>query len=162
MEGRVIKIAVYPGSFDPITYGHIDIIERASSVFDKIIVAISQNSEKASLFTEIERIDLIRASTIGYPNVSVDHFRGLLVDYVQEKKAQSIIRGLRAISDFEFEFRMALMNRSLNEDVTTLFLMPHAKFTHVSSSLVREVAKLHGDITSLVPDHVATAIQNKF
>jgi len=153
---------VYPGSFDPITFGHIDIIERASSVFDKVIVAISRNAEKDPLFSEIERIDLIRQCITDIPNVVVDNFEGLLVNYVQSQNAQSIIRGLRAISDFEFEFRMALMNRSLNEDVTTLFLMPHAKFTHVSSSLVREVAKLKGDISSLVPENVAIAVKNKY
>jgi len=157
-----MKIAIYPGTFDPITFGHIDIIGRAATLFDEVIVAISQNSEKKSLFSDAERIALISESVKKWQNVSVDQFEGLLVDYAAIQKANAIIRGLRALSDFEFEFKMALMNRALKDEITTLFLMPHAKFTHVSSSLVREVASLKGDVSSLVPNHVELAIKTKF
>ncbi|NQU66688.1 MAG: pantetheine-phosphate adenylyltransferase [Candidatus Marinimicrobia bacterium] len=158
----MMKIAIYPGTFDPITFGHIDIIGRAATLFDEVIVAISQNSEKKSLFSDAERIALISESVKKWQNVSVDQFEGLLVDYAAIQKANAIIRGLRALSDFEFEFKMALMNRALKDEITTLFLMPHAKFTHVSSSLVREVASLKGDVSSLVPNHVELAIKTKF
>ncbi len=157
-----MKIAVYPGSFDPITFGHVDIIERAATLFDKVIVAISSNFEKDPLFTQDERVEMIIKSTDHLQNVVVDRFQGLLVDYASSEGANAVIRGLRALSDFEFEFRMALMNRSLNEDITTLFLMPHARFTHVSSSLVREVASLGGDVSQLVPAHVKEALLKKF
>ncbi len=157
-----MKIAIYPGTFDPITFGHIDIIGRAATLFDEVIVAISQNSEKKSLFSDAERIALISESVKKWQNVSIDQFEGLLVDYAAIQKANAIIRGLRALSDFEFEFKMALMNRALKDEITTLFLMPHAKFTHVSSSLVREVASLKGDVSSLVPNHVELAIKTKF
>ncbi|MFQ6610820.1 MAG: pantetheine-phosphate adenylyltransferase [Fidelibacterota bacterium] len=157
-----MKIAIYPGSFDPITFGHIDIIERAASLFDEVIVSISQNNEKESLFTHDERVLLIDESVKKWKNVKVDKFTGLLIDYAVDRNANAIIRGLRALSDFEFEFKMALMNRALKEEITTLFLMPHAKFTHVSSSLVREVASLHGDVSSLVPKQVENALKKKF
>ena len=157
-----MKIAIYPGSFDPITFGHIDIIERAANLFDEVIVSISQNNEKKSLFTDNERVMLIDESIKKWKNVKVDKFTGLLIDHAIDRNANAIIRGLRALSDFEFEFKMALMNRALMEEISTLFLMPHAKFTHVSSSLVREVASLHGDVSSLVPHHVEDALKKKF
>ncbi len=157
-----MKTAIYPGSFDPITNGHLDIIERASLLFDKVIVAVSKNFEKNPLFSEIERLKMIEKSVIHLDNVTVDSFQGLLVDYASDNGASAIIRGLRALSDFEFEFRMALMNRSLKEDVTTVFLMPHAKYTHLSSSLVREVGELNGDVSKLVPTHVMKAVKEKF
>ncbi len=156
------KIAVYPGSFDPITFGHIDIIERAVTLFDKVIVTVSQNFEKTPWFSVPERCEMIQSSVADLSNCEVDHFKGLLVEYVSRKHATAIIRGLRALSDFEFEFKMALMNRSLAEDITTVFMMPHAKYTHVSSSLVREVAGLGGDVSMLVPAHVAGMLKKKF
>ncbi|NOZ08977.1 MAG: pantetheine-phosphate adenylyltransferase [FCB group bacterium] len=156
-----MKIAVYPGSFDPITFGHIDIIERAVTLFDKVIVTVSQNFEKTPWFTAAERCEMIKDSVSGLANCEVDHFKGLLVDYVSRMHGTAIIRGLRALSDFEFEFKMALMNRSLAEDITTVFMMPHARYTHVSSSLVREVAGLGGDVSMLVPDHVARMLKKK-
>ncbi|MBC8213258.1 MAG: pantetheine-phosphate adenylyltransferase [Candidatus Marinimicrobia bacterium] len=157
-----MKIAIYPGSFDPITNGHIDIIERAVGLFDKVIVAVSKNFEKNPLFSERERLEMIEKSVVHLDNVVVDSFQGLLVNYASENNAKAIIRGLRALSDFEFEFKMALMNRSLKDEVTTVFLMPHAKYTHLSSSLVREVGELNGDVSKLVPSHVMKAVKEKF
>ena len=155
-----MKIAIYPGSYDPITNGHLDIIERSSSLFDKIIVAVARNAEKSSaLFSESERIAMINQSIIHLNNIEVDSFNGLLVNYAADKSANAIIRGLRALSDFEFEFKMALMNRSLNEEISTVFMMPHEKYTHISSSLVKEVAWLGGDVSAYVPQHVERALQ---
>jgi pantetheine-phosphate adenylyltransferase len=158
-----MKIAIYPGSFDPITNGHLDIIERVSKIFDKVIVTIAHNSEKSNaLFTEVDRKKLILDSVANLTNVEVDSFEGLLMNYAVENNAIAVIRGLRALSDFEFEFKMALMNRSLNNDVSTLFMMPHAKYTHISSSLIREVASLKGDVSQYVPKLVVEALSKKF
>ena len=158
-----MKIAIYPGSYDPITNGHLDIIERSSSLFDKIIVAVARNAEKSSaLFSESERIAMINKSIPHLKNVEVDSFNGLLVNYAAEKNSNAIIRGLRALSDFEFEFKMALMNRSLKEEISTVFMMPHEKYTHISSSLVKEVASLGGDVSVYVPQHVEHALQESF
>ena len=155
-----MKIAIYPGSYDPITNGHLDIIERSSKLFDKIIVAVARNGEKGSaLFSESERIAMINQSILHLKNVEVDSFNGLLVNYAADKNANAIIRGLRALSDFEFEFKMALMNRSLKEEISTVFMMPHEKYTHISSSLVKEVAWLGGDVSAYVPQHVEGALQ---
>ena len=155
-----MKIAIYPGSYDPITNGHLDIIERSSKLFDKIIVAVARNGEKGSaLFSESERIAMINQSILHLKNVEVDSFNGLLVNYAADKNANAIIRGLRALSDFEFEFKMALMNRSLKEEISTVFMMPHEKYTHISSSLVKEVASLGGDVSAYVPQHVEGALQ---
>ncbi len=155
-----MKIAIYPGSYDPITNGHLDIIERSSKLFDKIIVAVARNAEKGSaLFSESERIEMINQSIIHLKNIEVDSFNGLLVNYAADKNANAIIRGLRALSDFEFEFKMALMNRSLKEEISTVFMMPHEKYTHISSSLVKEVASLGGDVSAYVPQHVERALQ---
>ena len=155
-----MKIAIYPGSYDPITNGHLDIIERSSKLFDKIIVAVARNGEKGSaLFSESERIAMINQSIIHLKNVEADSFSGLLVNYAADKNANAIIRGLRALSDFEFEFKMALMNRSLKEEISTVFMMPHEKYTHISSSLVKEVASLGGDVSAYVPQHVDRALQ---
>ena len=132
-----MKIAIYPGSFDPITNGHLDIIERAVHLFDKVIVTVALNAEKGTpLFSHDERMSLIAESVSGLENIEVDSFDGLMVDHAVKHGAVAAIRGLRALSDFEFEFKMALMNRNLNEDISTLFLMPHAKYTHVSLSLI--------------------------
>ena len=158
-----MKTALYPGSFDPITNGHLDIIERAVHIFDKVIVAVTRNVEKEKpLFSEKERMDMISESITSLENVEVDSFEGLMVDHAVKHGAVAAIRGLRALSDFEFEFKMALMNRNLNEGISTLFLMPHAKYTHVSSSMVREVASLGGSVCEYVPSHVNQALKEKY
>ena len=157
-----MKTAVYPGTFDPITLGHIDIIERAVQVYDKVIVAVADNSEKKPLFNTAERLKLITKSIFRIDKTEVDSFYGLLVEYADQQNAKSIIRGLRVLSDFEYEFKMALMNRSLNHEIVTVFLMPHEKYTHLSSSLIREVAGLGGDVSGLVTPTVLTALQEKF
>ena len=158
-----MKIAIYPGSYDPITNGHLDIIERSAKLFDKIIVAVAQNTEKElPLFDTNNRIELIRVVVAHIENVWVDSFDGLLVNYAIDQDASVIIRGLRALSDFEFEFKMALMNRSLKEEISTVFMMPHEKYTHISSSLVKEVASLEGDVSQYVPEYVESALKEKF
>lgn len=156
------QIAVYPGSFDPITYGHLDIIERGLEVFDEIVVAVAQNVEKKGLFTTLERIALIRAAVNGNPRVRVDTFQGLLVDYVAAQGAKVILRGLRAVSDFEYEFQIAQMNRNLHREVETLFMMTSVPYGYLSSSIVKEVASLHGPVESLVPPPVQQALAEKF
>jgi pantetheine-phosphate adenylyltransferase len=154
--------AVYPGTFDPITNGHLDIIERASSLFERVIVTVAVNSNKTPLFTKEERKDMIAKVTSGFGNVEVDAFDGLLVDYSQKKKASVIIRGLRAISDFEYEFQMSLTNRKLAPAINTIFLMPNEKYTYLNSSLIRELAKFNADITDFVPAYVLEKLKEKF
>jgi pantetheine-phosphate adenylyltransferase len=156
------QIAVYPGSFDPITYGHLDIIERGLEVFDLIIIAVARNSEKRSLFTTDERIKLIEEAIGGNPRVSVDTFDGLLVDYVVSRGARVILRGLRAVSDFEYEFQIAQMNHNLKSEVETLFMMTSVPYGYLSSSIVKEVAGLQGPVESLVPPAVRQALIGKF
>jgi pantetheine-phosphate adenylyltransferase len=151
------KVAVYPGSFDPITNGHLDLLERALKIFDRIVIAVAANPGKGPLFTLQERVDLIKDSLKGHPledRVEVDTFHGLLVEYVKKAKANAIIRGLRAISDFEYEFQMALMNRKLSTDVETLFLMTGMRYIYISSSIIKEVVMAGGCVNGLVPDPV--------
>jgi pantetheine-phosphate adenylyltransferase len=154
-------IAIYPGSFDPLTNGHVDIIQRGSGLFDKIIVAILLNIEKSPLFTVPERVDIARKVFSTYANVEVDTFDGLLVDYARRKRAGVIVRGLRAVSDFEYELQMALMNRRLNPEVETVFMMPAEPYTYVSSRLVKEVVALGGSVTGLVPSLVEERLRDK-
>ena len=154
--------AVYPGTFDPITNGHLDIIERASTLFDKVIVTVALNSSKTPLFSKDERKEMIENVTSGFDNVSVDVFDGLLVDYAQKMNAGVVIRGLRAVSDFEYEFQMSLTNRKLAPDVTTIFLMPNEKYTYLNSSLIRELAKFNADISDFVPEYVKQKLRAKF
>jgi pantetheine-phosphate adenylyltransferase len=156
------NIAVYPGTFDPVTNGHLDIIERASGLFDKVIVTIALNSNKKPLFTKEERKDMLHSVTGKFKNIEVDSFDGLLVDYAIKKKASAIIRGLRAVSDFEYEFQMSLTNRKLAPEVNTIFLMPHEKYTYLNSSLVKELAKFKGKIDCFVPEYVRKKLEGKF
>ena len=157
-----MRIVIYPGTFDPIHSGHIDIAERASTLFDKLIFAVAVNADKKPLFTPKERIEMIIEAMGHVQNVEAFATEGLVADFARRHKAVALIRGLRHVSDFEFEFQMALMNRSLNENISTLFLMPHAKYTHVSSSMVREVASLGGSVIEYVPSHVNKALKEKF
>ena len=156
-----MKIAVYPGSFDPITNGHLDIIERSSKVFDKVIVSILVNSAKTPVFSVEERVAMIQKVVKDIPNVEVDSFTGLLVRYLEQKNARVIIKGLRVVSDFEYEFQMALMNFQQNPDIETLFMMTSSNYSYLSSSVVREVGSLGGDLHGLVPDVILDEIYNK-
>ncbi|MGB0152731.1 MAG: pantetheine-phosphate adenylyltransferase [Verrucomicrobiales bacterium] len=156
-----MKTAIYPGSFDPIHNGHLDVIERASKLWDRVIVAVAVNHEKQGLFTMEERVGLIKEASGHLPSVEVTAFEGLLVDYVLEVKANAVLRGLRAVSDFEYEFQMALMNRSLDESLETVFLMPSQENIYLSSRIVKEVATFGGDITKFVPAVVNDAVAEK-
>lgn len=156
------KTAVYPGSFDPITYGHLDIINRALRIFDNIVVAVASNSSKNSLFPIDERLTLIRAVLAGNNRVKVDTFDGLLVDYVLSQDATVIIRGLRAVSDFEYEFQLAQINRGITLEVETLFMMTSVPFSYLSSSVVKEISSLKGPVDNLVPPLVKKALEEKF
>lgn len=155
------KIAVCPGSFDPITYGHLDIIQRGAKVFDEVYVGVLNNSAKKSLFTVEERVELIKEATSHIPNVKVDSFEGLLVDYAKHRNAQVVIRGLRAVSDFEYEMQITSMNRLLNDDIETFFIMTKNQYSFLSSSIVKEVAKYGGDISELVPKVVQQKLTEK-
>ena len=156
-----MRIAIYPGSFDPLTNGHVDLIQRAAKLFDQVIVAIATNEQKAPLFTVAERLAQVRKAVAEMPTVSADSFEGLLVDYVERCKGQAVVRGLRAVSDFEFEFQLALMNRKLNERVETIFMMPKETCTFLSSRIVKEIARLGGNVGEFVPAHVAIALKQK-
>ncbi|MDB6028548.1 MAG: coaD [Verrucomicrobiales bacterium] len=156
-----MRTVIYPGSFDPLTNGHLDVILRAAKLFDKVIVAVANNDQKKPLFNLKERVGLVSRAIKDLPHVEVDNFDGLLVDFVEKRQGQAIIRGLRAVSDFEFEFQLALMNRKLNERVETIFMMPKDTYTFISSRIVKEIARLGGDVTSFVPAHVRTALKAK-
>lgn len=153
-----MRHCIYPGTFDPITYGHLDVLARAAKLFDRVTVAVAENSGKAPLFTSEQRVAMIAPNLAEWPHVSVTTFRGLLVEFCMAQKADAIIRGLRALSDFEFEFNMALMNRHLEPNLETLFVMPNEQFSYTSSTLVKQVAKFGGDVTHFVPPNVAAAL----
>ena len=155
------RVAIYPGSFDPLTNGHVDIIERGARIFDVIVVAILVNAEKSPLFSKQERVAIVEEVFKGRPNVEVDTFDGLLVDYAARRQAQVIVRGLRAVSDFEVEFQMALMNRRLDPRIETVFMMPAEQYSYISSRLIKEVFSLGGRVHGLVPDSVEQRLREK-
>lgn len=156
------RIAVYPGSFDPVTKGHMDIIQRASRQFDKLIVAVLNNLSKKPLFTVEERKQLLAEVTAHLPNVEVDSFRDLLVNYMDYKQAHVIVRGIRSVTDFEYELQLASTNHKLNSEVETIFMMTNPKYSYLSSSVVKEIASFHGDVSDLVPPEVDRAMRKKF
>ena len=157
-----MRKVLYPGTFDPITYGHIDIIQRACDLFDEVVVTVAINPTKTPLFTVQERIEFIMESVKEYPQVAVDSFDGLVVDHAKNVGAIGIIRGLRAMSDFEYEFQMALMNRKLAKNINTVFLMPHEKYTYLNSSIIRNLASLNSDVSDFVPGIVQKALKKRF
>src|SRR5271163_182768 len=156
-----MRAAIYPGSFDPLTNGHLDVVQRAAKLFDRVVVAVAKNEGKQPFFTLNERLALVKQAVKHLPNVEADTFDGLLVEYVVSRKAQAIVRGLRAVSDFEFEFQLALMNRKLNENIETIFMMPKDTYTFLSSRIVKEIARLGGDVSGFVPAHVQMALIKK-
>ena len=156
-----MRTVIYPGSFDPLTNGHLDVIQRATKLFDHVIVAVAKNESKAPLFDLPERMALVREVIAPLPNTSADSFEGLLVDYVEKRGGHAVIRGLRAVSDFEFEFQLALMNRKLNERIETIFMMPKDTYTFLSSRIVKEIARLGGDVSAFVPPQVRAALIKK-
>ncbi len=158
----LMRRAIYPGSFDPTTNGHLDLISRAVRLFDEVLVAVAPNSQKQPLFSADERVEMLRVNTAKWPNVSITRMDGLLVDFARNAGAVAIVRGLRAVSDFEFEFQMALMNRKLESTVETMFLMPKEDYTYLSSRIVKEIARLGGDVSSFVPPVVQSALAAKF
>lgn len=157
-----MRIAVYPGSFDPITNGHLDIIERASRVYDKLVVGVLSNASKTPLFAAEKRVEMIRLVTKHLDNVEVDTFTGLLVDFAASKNATVIVKGLRTVADFEYEFQMALLNKALNPEYETMFMMTNTKYSYISSSMVKELAGFHGDLTGLVPCEIIETIEEKY
>jgi pantetheine-phosphate adenylyltransferase len=156
-----MRTAIYPGSFDPLTNGHLDVIQRATKLFDRVVVAVAKSESKNPLFTLEERVEIVTRAISHLPTVEADSFDGLLVEYVERRKAQAVVRGLRAVSDFEFEFQLALMNRKLNERIETIFMMPKDTYTFLSSRIVKEIARLGGDVGAFVPAHVRTALADK-
>ena len=157
-----MRKVIYPGTFDPVTYGHIDVIKRAIELFDSVAVTVAINPGKAPLFSTEERVHMLKESLKEFANVSVDSFDGLVVDHAKNVGATSIIRGLRAVSDFEYEFQMALMNRKLAGKISTVFLMPHEKYTYLNSSIIRNLASFHSDVNDFVPPNVNKALKEKF
>ena len=157
-----LRRAIYPGSFDPVTNGHLDVIERARKLFDEVVVAVAHNDEKQPLFSLEQRLDLLQQTAGQIENVRIAEFSGLLVEFARAQNAGAVIRGLRAVSDFEFEFQMALMNRNLNAAVETIFLMPKEEYTYLSSRIVKEIARLGGNVSTFVPDCVAKSLSGKF
>jgi pantetheine-phosphate adenylyltransferase len=157
-----MRRAIYPGSFDPVTNGHLDVIERARKLFDEVVVAVAHNDEKQPLFSLEQRLDLLRKTAGQIENVRIAEFSGLLVEFARAQNAGAVIRGLRAVSDFEFEFQMALMNRNLNAAVETIFLMPKEEYTYLSSRIVKEIARLGGNVSTFVPGCVVKALSGKF
>ena len=156
------RIAIYPGTFDPVTLGHIDVLQRAARIFDKVVISVSESSSKKTLFNLEERIELIKKAARNIKNIEVDKFNGLLVKYAEKKKAGAVIRGLRAVSDFEYEFQMALTNRKMSAKVETVFFMPNEKYSFISSTLVKEIASLGGDFKSFVPEAVWQQLKKKY
>ncbi|MCH8942479.1 MAG: pantetheine-phosphate adenylyltransferase [Bacteroidetes bacterium] len=157
-----MRKVIYPGTFDPVTNGHLDVIKRATELFDSVVVTVAVNISKTPLFTNEERLDMLKESLKDFKNVKIDSFEGLVVEHAHQVGAVGIIRGLRAVSDFEYEFQMALMNRKLDSDIKTVFLMPHEKYTYLNSSLIRNLAELHADISEFVPEPVLDALKTKF
>ena len=157
-----MKVCIYPGSFDPITYGHIDIIERAAKIADKLVVAVLNNKDKKSLFTVEERLEMIKESVKDYDNIEVESFEGLLVDYAKKKNAKIVIRGLRAVTDFEYELQMAQTNRELYHELDTIFLLTNLKYSYLSSSAVKQVASYGGDVSKFVTEFVADKLRRKY
>ena len=155
------QIAVYPGTFDPVTYGHIDLIKRAQEIFSEVIVAVAHNPYKKPLFSVKERVAMLKKAVAGLGGVVVEDFRGLVIDYARKKKAKVLIRGLRMISDFEYEFQMVLTNRKLSPDIETIFLMPQESYSYLSTKLLKEVASLGADLSCFVPDFVEQALKKK-
>jgi pantetheine-phosphate adenylyltransferase len=156
-----MRTAIYPGSFDPLTNGHWDLIQRAAKLFDRVIVAVAKNQSKHPLFTLAERLAQVKQAVKPLPNVEADAFDGLLIEYVASRRAQTVVRGLRAVSDFEFEFQLALMNRKLNENIETIFMMPKDTYTFLSSRIVKEIARLGGDVGAFVSPHIEAALKKK-
>lgn len=155
------RTAIYPGTFDPVTYGHIDLIKRASRIFDKVIVAVAHSAAKGVMFTVDERVELLKDSVKGMKNVVIDDFDGLVVDYVKSKGSNVMIRGLRMISDFEYEFQMALTNRKFSDDIETIFMMPHEDYSYISSKLIKEAARLGADVGNFIPPKAQAALKAK-
>ncbi|MFH1414013.1 MAG: pantetheine-phosphate adenylyltransferase [Candidatus Omnitrophota bacterium] len=155
------QVAIYPGSFDPLTYGHIDLIKRAQEIFSEVIVAVAHNSLKRPLFTVSERLEMLKKATADFKGIEIADFDGLVVDFAQKRKAKVLIRGLRMLSDFEYEFQMALTNRKLSTQIETIFLMPHESYSYLSSKLLKEAASLGADLSNFVPDFIEVALKEK-